>query len=144
MIEYKTDENIAHDSGKSTLFRVFVCVIFEIHIKFFEVINYFSFKFYLLATNWEPRIVGGVPAYRGEFPDIVRIIYTDDEGNDRSICGGVIATWGRILTAAHCVYDDQRAYRYRVIAGSHRRDELNGAEQYRAVKRIWIPSTYNP
>ena len=88
--------------------------------------------------------MGGVPAYRGEFPDIVRIIYTDDEGYDRSICGGVIFHLDVIITAAHCVYKDQRPFRYRVIAGSHRRDVLNGAEQVRVVKEMWIHPAYNP
>ncbi|XP_069695207.1 trypsin-like [Periplaneta americana] len=51
----------------------------------------------------EPRVVGGKPANRGQFPYQV-IVYVEVEGG-KSLCGGTIIAEQYILTAAHCVFD---------------------------------------
>ncbi|NP_001298167.1 serine protease SP24D-like precursor [Stomoxys calcitrans] len=50
----------------------------------------------------QPRIVGGLTAFKGSFPYQVSV-----QLNGGHICGGSIISKDYVLTAAHCVYEGQ-------------------------------------
>ncbi|CRL00605.1 CLUMA_CG013865, isoform A [Clunio marinus] len=52
------------------------------------------------------RVVGGVPAKKGEWPWMALVGYTSSIGEVSFKCGGSIITKRHILTAAHCIRKD--------------------------------------
>ncbi len=87
-----------------------------------------------------PQIVGGTEAIANEFPWQVLLTYS---GLNAS-CGGSVIHESWILTAAHCVYGEDPAWRT-VVAGIHDRssDAANPHLQRRTVNRIIIHPNYN-
>ncbi|CAK1543139.1 unnamed protein product [Leptosia nina] len=65
------------------------------------------------------RITGGSPANLGEFPYQAGLLSSITDSTDQGICGGVLLSSTRVLTAAHC-WDDgfSRAWQFEVILGS--------------------------
>ncbi|GJL54291.1 MAG: hypothetical protein NPIRA02_14230 [Nitrospirales bacterium] len=53
-------------------------------------------------TGLEPRIVGGEPAERGDYPWAASIALVRQNGSLFSFCGGSLITPEWVLTAAHC------------------------------------------
>ncbi|MGW4381479.1 S1 family peptidase [Kitasatospora sp. NPDC004531] len=94
------------------------------------------------------RIVGGTSASTGDHPWMVALASRSQFGSARSgqFCGGALVTPTKVVTAAHCFYDEttgrptQRPG-LRVIVG---RDDLRGtAGREVAVDRVWIEPAYN-
>ncbi|XP_058823144.1 trypsin beta-like [Topomyia yanbarensis] len=96
---------------------------------------------------WFPRIVGGTPATFGEFPSKVSIQLVQ---NSAHFCGGTLLTMKHVLTAAHCVTNDEgipwSPSRIQAMA-----DDLNvlpkmasSSRQIRQVKQLVIHDKYRP
>jgi secreted trypsin-like serine protease len=87
-----------------------------------------------------PQIVGGIEATPNEFPWQILLTYSGLSAS----CGGSVIHESWILTAAHCVYGENPAWRT-VVAGIHDRtsDASNPYLQRRSVKRIIVHPNYN-
>ncbi|ODM99659.1 Trypsin-1 [Orchesella cincta] len=86
------------------------------------------------------KIVGGEPAYEGEFPYQVRLHY-----NNQFLCGGSFITVKNkhfVLTAAHCFVYSNDPKNYKVFAGDLKMSDITGNEQIRQVTRIFIHEEY--
>lgn len=82
-----------------------------------------------------PTIVGGTEAKIGEFPFMVSLQTT----GGRHFCGGSLIAKNWVLTAAHCVNDDDAV---QVRVGAHSLLETSGTELFR-VKNKFIHPEYN-
>jgi len=82
------------------------------------------------------RIVGGVPAIRGNFPWMVQI-----KQGVSHYCGGSIINQNWIVTAAHCAQGN--LIQYSVVAGELVLNSNEGTEQTRGVTRIIEHPDYN-
>ncbi|XP_070545531.1 suppressor of tumorigenicity 14 protein-like [Ptychodera flava] len=85
------------------------------------------------------RIVGGQEAVQYSFPWQISLKH-NVYGH---ICGGTIINDLWVVTAAHCVYDDQSAG-YTVVAGEHNRQYYSLNEQSRSVVQLIMHENYNP
>ncbi|MFD7644854.1 S1 family peptidase [Kitasatospora sp. NPDC059795] len=94
------------------------------------------------------RIVGGTGTSTGDHPWMVALSSRPQFGSSRSgqFCGGALVTPTKVVTAAHCFYDEttgrptQRPA-LRVIVG---RDDLRGsAGKEVAVDGVWIEPSYS-
>ena len=56
----------------------------------------------LTASRVTPRIVGGRPAQRNEYPWMVALFYSDCNPIDCQFCGGALVRPNWVITAAHC------------------------------------------
>ncbi|XP_025091844.1 transmembrane protease serine 11F-like isoform X1 [Pomacea canaliculata] len=90
-----------------------------------------------------PKIMGGRPVKRGEYPWVVKLLISTDK---ITLCGGTIWDYNHILTAAHCIamlpmdnstglVDSQGIS---VIAGKWETLIPSRNEQYRRVKSVRI------
>ncbi|CAK1543137.1 unnamed protein product [Leptosia nina] len=65
------------------------------------------------------RITGGSPANLGEFPYQAGLISSIIGTTNQGVCGGVLLSANRVITAAHCWYDgSNQAYQLEVVLGS--------------------------
>lgn len=83
-----------------------------------------------------PTIVGGEEAVVGEFPFMVSL---QNPQNGRHFCGGSLIASNWVLTAAHCVNDDDPV---QVKVGLHNLKDTQGVETF-GVKRKVIHPEYN-
>ncbi|CAF1141948.1 unnamed protein product [Rotaria sordida] len=80
------------------------------------------------------RIVGGVEATAHSWPWIVSL------QSGGHFCGGTLIDNRHVLTAAHCI----RSTNFRVIAGLHRRTDVNGPRsQNLRVLRVFVHEQYS-
>lgn len=97
-----------------------------------------------------PKIVGGQPAERGQFPwqvALVSSLASKDDPFPGFFCGASLIGWRWVLTAAHCIYDADssgqlapiKAETVHVYLGSH--DFTDG--QRLEVKRIIPHAAYD-
>ncbi|XP_045530233.1 serine protease snake-like [Pieris brassicae] len=95
--------------------------------------------------TWKPEqlIIGGVDAYKGEFPHMALLGY----GNDKLewLCGGVIISERYVLTAGHCTYS---AYKHspvkKIRVGILKRsDAVDSSKEYNVVP-IKYPEYHSP
>ncbi len=102
------------------------------------------------AASAEPqrRIVGGAPSTSGEHPWVVALASKQQFGSGRSgqFCGGALVTPTKVVTAAHCFYDESRGRRVdrpglKILLG---RDDLRGSAGREVdVQNIWIHPEYS-
>ena len=89
-----------------------------------------------------PLIVGGEDAASGELPWQVMVL----PGN--SLCGGTLIDTEWVLTAAHCLYDENNqpisASAVTVIAGEYTMQVADGTEQNRSVSTLQVHPNYDP
>ncbi|MFD0279487.1 S1 family peptidase [Kitasatospora sp. NPDC127111] len=94
------------------------------------------------------RIVGGVTASTAEHPWLVALSSRQQFGSGRSgqFCGGALVTPTKVVTAAHCFYDESRGKRVdrpglKVVVG---RDDLRGSVGREvSVGSVWIHPDYD-
>ena len=94
------------------------------------------------------RIVGGAPTVTGEHPWVVALASRQQFGSGRSgqFCGGALVTETKVVTAAHCFYDESRGRRVerpglKVLIG---RDDLRGSAGREVdVQGVWIHPDYS-
>ncbi|MFC9329327.1 S1 family peptidase [Kitasatospora sp. NPDC057015] len=102
------------------------------------------------AASAEPqrRIVGGSATVTGEHPWVVALASRQQFGTGRSgqFCGGALVTPTKVVTAAHCFYDESRGRRVdrpglRVLVG---RDDLRGTSGREVdVQNVWLHPDYS-
>ncbi len=94
----------------------------------------------MLKAYKTARIVGGFPAVNDQFPWQVFLTASSQAGTFE--CGGAILDEWHVLTAAHCMYDDQddrfSAGNMTVMYGSTKLWLMNSVK----VKRATHPTTY--
>lgn len=97
-----------------------------------------------------PKIVGGLPAAKGQFPWQAALISSNAAKDDPFpgfFCGGSLIDWRWVLTAAHCIYDYDpsgkpmpiKAEAVHVYLGTH---DFSGGQRLE-VKRIIPHGAYN-
>ncbi|MET8543896.1 serine protease [Kitasatospora sp. NPDC004799] len=93
------------------------------------------------------RVVGGTAVSTADHPWIVALASRQQFGSGRSgqFCGGALVTPTKVVTAAHCFYDEGRGRVERpglkVIVG---RDDMRGsAGREVAVRSVWVHPDYS-
>lgn len=92
----------------------------------------------------ESKIVGGVNAAPHQAPYIVSVqVDREGSGSYRHTCGGSILSASWILTAAHCITENEplRAP-LRIVAGEHNFAVISGTEQIRLTPNVIIHDDY--
>lgn len=97
----------------------------------------------LHASSFESRIVGGTFATRHEFPWQVYLII-----KSAWTCGGSVVKQQYILTAAHCVTNDDgsrvAASQIKAYMGMHDKRYLPATVQSRTGSQLFVHGSYNP
>lgn len=86
-------------------------------------------------VKFTPKIVGGVPAIKGELPFQVSL----QTSSGSHFCGGSLIRSNWVLTASHCV---QGSSPIKVVVGLHDRTDKTGTETF-TTKRIIAHPQYN-
>ena len=86
--------------------------------------------------EFRPKIVGGVPAEKGEFPFQVSL----QSSSGSHFCGGSLIKKNWVLTAAHCVA--RWSNTNKIVIGLHDQKDKTGTETFTSVKVISHPQ-YN-
>ncbi|MGN5381306.1 S1 family serine peptidase [Streptomyces lasalocidi] len=94
----------------------------------------------MASTAPARAIVGGEPATMNTAPYMVSVRTQSWTGSLSHVCGGILRSANKVLTAAHCV-DGQTASKMQVNWGGVNRDWLPGSS---GVSKISIFSGYDP
>ncbi len=84
------------------------------------------------AAKFDQKIVGGVPALKGELPFQVSL----QSSSGSHFCGGSLIKTNWVLTAAHCV---QGSSAMKIVVGLHDQTDTAGTETFTAKKIIAHP-----
>lgn len=84
------------------------------------------------AAQFDQKIVGGVPAVKGELPFQVSL----QSSSGSHFCGGSLIKTNWVLTAAHCV---QGSSAMKIVVGLHDQSDKTGTETFSAKKVIAHP-----
>lgn len=92
----------------------------------------------------ESKIVGGENATPHQAPFIVSVqVDRQGNGNYRHTCGGSIISADWILTAGHCITENEPLVApMRIVAGEHNFAVLSGTEQIRLTPNVTIHEDY--
>ena len=82
------------------------------------------------------RIIGGKPAFPGQFPWAVSLRKRVGSSNKfNHYCAGSLITAKHVVTAAHCLHKTTNDS-WEVVAGEHRPGEVEAGEQIRKVRLV--------
>ncbi|KAL5266435.1 hypothetical protein ACHWQZ_G003739 [Mnemiopsis leidyi] len=95
--------------------------------------------------EWGPRIFNGSDALEGEFPFMVRVLFSMN--GQTSLCGGALISKQVVITAAHCaVLKDTstplQPDAFNIIVGDFN-NQYNEHEQWLKVGRVIVHPEYN-
>ena len=89
------------------------------------------------------RIVGGVPATKGQFPHQVSLQWGMSPSNGlQHFCGGSIISETWVLTAGHCILAIPNFGTFVVKAGKHNIKQLEDTEQTIEVEESIVHEKY--
>ncbi|MFZ3229601.1 MAG: serine protease [Pseudobdellovibrio sp.] len=86
----------------------------------------------LAGTSFEQKIVGGVPAIKGELPFQVSL----QSASGSHFCGGSLIKPNWVLTASHCV---QGSSAMKIVVGMYDQNDKSGIETFTAKKILAHP-----
>lgn len=95
----------------------------------------------------KPRIVGGTPASKGEYPWFTMLRYASGNFDFKIGCGGMLISEEWVLTAAHCINSNMMnngAVRVGAFKAPYRQDGNGGQPvEYFLLKSIIVHPDYN-
>ncbi|XP_030378261.1 trypsin eta [Scaptodrosophila lebanonensis] len=119
-----------------------VCCIFSLLLIFGKTSS---------EQHQEPRIINGTVANVDETKHVVSIRLRKHDNNFGSghICGGSLIGLNKVLTAAHCLYDNARkryrkAHEFIVVMGTQNRFERVNGTIVSEVRSIAFMNTFSP
>ncbi|XP_076057352.1 trypsin-1-like [Oratosquilla oratoria] len=91
------------------------------------------------------KIVGGTEAKTGEFPYQISFQFVI-WGTGYHFCGGSIYDENFVITAGHCVYDEDyyNPQSFQIVAGEHNFEEDDGTEQVVEVVQLILHEDFDP
>lgn len=100
--------------------------------------------YYILDVSmiciFQERIVGGDEAVRNSWPWQISLRVNNGHAH---ICGGSLIHPGWVVTAAHCV-DENNEGAYTIVAGDHDKNSIQqNEEQWRSVAQVYVHENYN-
>lgn len=100
----------------------------------------------VISANKDSKIVGGDDAAVGAAPYMVSVqVYRERQGvsDYGHTCGGSILSLNFILTAAHCITENEPLIApLRIVAGEHNFADVTGREQIRLTPSVLIHANY--
>ncbi|KAK9506432.1 hypothetical protein O3M35_008374 [Rhynocoris fuscipes] len=93
--------------------------------------------FYVVTSNFKPRVVSGYETVKGSYPWQASIRVKSVSGKSSHWCGAVIISKYHVLSAGHCLRDYIKSFYY-VRVGDFDTELVEGTEQELEVEELWI------